>query len=289
MVSTEGPVQRIVTLSPGTYRLLKIAGRAGNVKTRCTMFVIRRQEAALENWKWAEAERAKNKKIIGQGAISTAALKEAKKAAKAKERAAKLIEMERGGSDELEDAIMEERRIFVAARSHGRGPEKGIPSQWEQKDAEEKQAETILRHVSHHNVSHRVRKQVAVIRWRMKALNTAWFDVTKFNSHRRKTTANKFLKVKKAIRVIQIVKDHNALMAQLLSILPARIPHPRWPDEDHRVFWIDPLHRPGAYKRKDRTEWHDHYDRVGLARRLRVVRETIRVLTPPPDEMEIAA
>lgn len=271
-------------------RKLKIEGRAGRVKTTCTMFVIRRHEAALEIGKWAQAERAKNLKIIGQGAISTVALKEAKKAAKAKERAAKLIQMEKGGCEELEDAKAAVLNIYDEARSYGRGPEKKQAPSWEKpEETAMKQAESIVRHVAYHNVSPRVRKTAAVIYWRLKALRTEWFEVTKFNFRRRKTTANKFLKVKKAIQVIQIVKDHNALLAQLRSIKPERIPHPRWPDE--HAFAIDPLDRPGSHKRKDNVEWHDRYDRASLAKQLRTARETIRVLTPPPDaeEMDIAA
>lgn len=300
----EGPEERIVTLVPNmNNRSVKIKGVVPSkglahssgflIKTSCTMFVVSRQQAALEIWKWADAERAKIKKIIGQGAISTAALKEAKKAAKAKERAAKLIEMERGGTDELEDAIMEERRIMVAARSHGRGPEKGMPPHWEKpEETAAKQAEMIVHHVSHHNVSHRVRKQAAVIQWRLKALRGEWYAVTKFNPHHRKTTANKFLKVKKSIRVIQIVTDYMALKGKLLSIRPEYIPNPRFPDHYGAGFYIDPLHRPNSYKKDHQNHYYEHedrYDRVGLARRLRIVRETIRVLTPPPDEMEIAA
>lgn len=274
-------------------RALKIEGRAGNVKTRCTMFVIRREMAALENWKWAEKERAKNLKVIGQGAISTAALKEAKKAAKEKERAAKLIAMERSGSDELEEAKSAVLSIYDEVREHGRGPGKKMPPHWEKpEETEAKKTEMIVRHVAHHNVSRRVRKQAAVIHWRLAALKADWYAVTKFNPHRRKTTANKFLKVKKSIRVIQIVKDWQKLIVQLNSIVPERIPNPRFPDHYGAGFYIDPLHRPGSYKKDHQNHYYKHedrYDRAGLAIQLRIARETIRVLTPPPDEMEVAA
>lgn len=280
-------------------RWLKIEGRVMSsdgvyrVKTSSTFPPIERWKALIAIRDWAEKERKTNMKIIAQGAIGAAALKAAKREAKRQEKAAKLIQMEKGGCKELEDAQREVGVILCAARNHGRGATRHL-YEYEQREVEAKKAETVLRHVSHHNVSHRVRKSAAVIRWRLKALHTAWFEVTKFNRNRRKTTANKFLKVKKAIRVIQIVKDHNALMTQLERILPARIPNPRWPGEEyHNVFGIDPLHRPNSHKKDHPHHYYDsedRYDRAALAMRLREARETIRVLTPPVDEeMDIAA
>lgn len=264
-------------------RKLKIEGRAGNVKTRCTMFVIRREAAALEISNWAEKERAKNLKVISQGAIGAAAIKAARKIEIAKLKAAKLAEIEQGGSPELEDAKRHVANILATARVHGRGVTRNI-DKWEAERIAEQMPETIIRHVAHHAVPHRVRKTAAVIRWRLAALNTAWFEVTKYNPHRRKTTANKLLKVKKSIRVIQIVKDATELKAKLISILPERLSNPRWPQEEYRhAFSIDPLNRPD-HKEKE-SYWHDRYDRAVLAERLREARQTIKVLTPPPDNV----
>jgi hypothetical protein len=265
---------------------LKIVGTAGRVKTTCTMIPIARASALKEIRNWAEKERERNLKVIAQGATGAAAIKAALKAEKAKQRAAKLVEMEKGGSTELESAKSEERNVIDAAKRQGRGNVR-TPYAWERENAEAAKEEKNLRHVAHHNTPHRVRKQTAVIRWRMRTLRAEWYDVTKFNPHRRKSTANKFLKVKKAIRVIQIVKEWTELSVKLAAIRPESIPNPRWPDETHKTFWIDPLDRP---RQKKQNDWeYDRYNREEMAIRLRNARETIRLLTPPSDEIEVAA
>ena len=121
------------------------------------MVPIKRYDAMKEIHTWAEKEREKNLKVIAQGATGAAAIKAALREANKAKKAAKLVEMEKGGSTELEAAQIEVANILSAARSHGRGKEK-IVHQWEEKDAKAKREEKIVRHVSHHNVSHRVRK-----------------------------------------------------------------------------------------------------------------------------------
>lgn len=281
-------VERITQLE---NRWLKIEGRVQSsdgvyrVRTSSTFPPIDRRTAIGEIHVWAQKERAKNLKVISQGAIGATAIKAARKIEIAKLKAAKLAEIEQGGSPELEDAKQHERNILSAARMHGRGPMRGV-SQWEAERIAEQMPETVIRHVAHHAVPHRVRKTAAVIRWRLKALRTAWFEVTKYNPGRRKTTKKKLLKVKKAIQVIQIVKDAAALRAKLESISPARIANPRfahYADRDD-MHWtaIDPLNRP----KQDRREYYQPaYDRAALAERLREARQTIKVLTPPPDNV----
>lgn len=285
MYAYEGPIQRIVTTSPGMHRRLKIVGRAGNVKTTCTLFAIARHAALVDIRNWADKERAKNLKVIAQGAIGAAAIKAARKIENAKLKAAKLAEIEKGGSPELEDAKRHVANILSTAREHGRGPTREV-SHWEAERIAELMPEKIIQHVFHHAVPHRVRKTAAVIVWRLKALRTAWFEVTKYNPGRRKTTKKIFLKTKKSIQVIQIVKDATALRTKLESISPARIPNPRYAHyADHKdMHWtaIDPLNRP----KQDRREYYQpSYDRAALAERLREARQTIKVLTPPPDNV----
>jgi hypothetical protein len=284
----QGPLDVSCDRIPGE-RKLKISGRVPSsakdglsIRTSCTMFVIRREAAALEIRNWAAKERERNLKVISQGAIGAAAMKAARKIEIAKLKAAKLAEIEKGGSPELEDANRHVANILNAAREHGRGPTQGV-SKWEAERIAEQMPETVIRHVSHHAVPHRVRKTAAVIRWRLKALRTAWFEVTKYNPGRRKTTKKIFLKTKKSIQVIQIVTDAAALRAKLKSISPERIPNPRWArEEDMHWTAIDPLNRP----KQDKREYYQHtYDRAALAQRLREARLTIKVLTPPPDNV----
>lgn len=266
-------------------RWMKIEGRAGAVRTSCTVHAIDRRTAVNQIGAWAEREREKNLKVIAQGAIGAAAVaaavKSAAKATREAAKAAKLAALETGGTPELDAAKSEVASIHAAARRHGRGWVKPEPMGWEKPDPRKDEA-TVIRHVSHHNVPRKVRKSCAVVQWRLKALRTAWYAVTKYNPSRRKSTKNTFLKVKKAAEVMRIVRDAAILRARLAILAPAVLPDPQWVGYSDS-FHIDPLTRPKAEK-SYRYDPDAHYDRTGLAVRLRIARETIRVLTPPPDD-----
>lgn len=277
----------VVTYEAG-HRLLKITGRAGNVRTSCSMIPIQRNAAIVELSKWAEKERAKMMKVIAQGATGTAAIKVAMKAERIKAKAAKLAEIETGGSPELVAAKAEVINILNQARKHGAGTVRNLHD-WEAKDKAEKMPEIVARHVAHHNISRKTCKRVAVIQWRMKALRSKWYDLTKFNTGRRKTTANKFFKASKALEIIQVVNDYLALKTQVASITPAFIPNPRWPGEEYSYFSINPLDRPRAERNPYAHYWQDSYSREGLAIQLRAALRTIAALTPPPDEIHLVS
>jgi hypothetical protein len=251
----------------------------------CKVHAIDRRTAVNQIGAWAEKEREKNLKVIAAGATGAAAVRDAVKAAAKATReaakAAKLAVLETGGTPELDAAQDEIRSIHAAARRHGRGWIKPEPASWEKSDPRKDEA-TAIRHVSHHNVPRHLRKRCAVIGWRLKALGNAWYAVTKYNPGRRKTTKNIFLRAKKAAEVMRIVAESAQLRARLQSIRPAFLPDPQWVGYSDS-FHIDPLTRPKA----DKTWRYDpdaHYNRTGLAVRLRLARETIRVLTPPPDD-----
>lgn len=258
-LGAEGPTQEIVTIGPARRRL-RIEGRAGAVKTTCTMLPIDRRTASLTLHKWATKERAKVKKIIAQGALSTTEIKAAKLRA---------IEQEGSGVAELNrakvvypivrEAVKVEMNRKTADPAHRK-------HEWTHTE-EGYKARRAIRHT---------RKAASVILRELNPLRDEWQRLTgkpytrngKIQGYRHDRRDRKKKTARQAKRIIALVERIMALVSKLRNMGIAR-----------------DMERLVTFHVKLTFDRESYYNRERMVGQMKDANATIRRYTPPPDEV----
>jgi hypothetical protein len=286
----------VLTVTVLENRWLKITGKAGNVRTSCSIVPMSRAEGMLLNRLWAMKEQDKRVKVACQGILSAK-----------EQRAMKLKAAEKAGIAELIAAQRIEKEILEKARA-------SVFPVLTPVDAEDRQS--IVESYAAFKAQRGNRKRGAVIRWTLAKLRKEKAAMVKNQceyeiqapvnryARRRKVLKSKTLVLrnpKNAVKYAALIYRIGELEKQYNSVCP-----PIWrkwerDGEDHGYSidsWIEK--RP-----KDQTYsipwgWHDgcvespdQVDEDGktyrtgikrMAERLKEARADIRALTPPEDE-----
>ena len=272
----------VLTVEVTEGRWLKITGRAGNVRTSCSIVPISRYEALKAIRDWSSKERDKRVKVACQGILSAQ-----------EQRAMKLKDAEKAGIAELVESQKVEKDILAEAR--GRMFPVITPMD------EESRAE-VLKEWSEYRSTRPLRKRGSVIQWRIKTLKAELDKLTVTRGKRRERKTTHPRKKSDILTVLSLTGQIAGLEAQFKVIYPST-----WEAREYLSeggYWTQGRieKRPNAQTYS--LPWHwkgicgigsETVDEDGethltglrrMAQRLKNARDDIRALTPPEDEQE---
>ena len=250
-------------------RVLMVTGRAGYVRT-CTKFAPMERVIALRMiGEWAIKEKAKALKIINQGVLSAK-----------EQKAMKLKKAEDAGLAPLREAEKDIALIYGEAKAH-------INPVLIPMAADERYS--LVQEYSQFHTNRTNRKRGAVIRWKLKTLKEQIAKLVKLDgprNHKRTVIRKKTDTLKYAALLYQV----GQLKAQYQALYPKV-----WRENEYignGGYWEDSWQakRPSdqAYCLLSKYKY-EHFDRTSLVKQLTNALADRRALTPPDDELEVAA
>lgn len=279
-------------------RWLKITGRAGMVRTSCSIVPMSRYEALKAIRDWSSKERDKRVKVACQGILSAQ-----------EQRAMKLKAAEKSGIAELIAAQKAEKEILAEAR--GRMFPVITPMD------EESRAEVVKEWSEYHS-TRSMRKRGSVIRWKLKTLRKEKAAMVKNQcEYEIQAPVNRYARRRKVLKSKKLVlrnpknaAKYAALVYQIgeLEKQYESLNFREWREWKHdgedRGYWSDTWTDKHPTGQAYRIPWgwkdacgigSEKVDEDGethltglrrMAERLRNARADIRALTPPEDEQE---